>query len=148
MVLEEVPLTLAQSIDSVIGMLEHQAQEKGLQLSSELPENIAHTLLQGDPLRLGQVLINLVGNAIKFTDHGSVSLRVQSLAETDDTLRLRFAVADTGIGIESTAQARLFNAFEQADNTMTRKYGGTGLGLAISKRLVELMGGEIGVDIG
>jgi len=146
LVLEEVPLTLAQSIDNVIGMLEHQAQEKGLQLHSELPENIAHRLLQGDPLRLGQVLINLVGNAIKFTDHGSVSLRVQSLAETDDTLQLRFEVADTGIGIENSAQARLFNAFEQADNTMTRKYGGTGLGLAISKRLVELMGGEIGVE--
>jgi CheY-like chemotaxis protein len=102
--------------------------------------------LLGDPVRLGQVLVNLVGNAIKFSERGEVAVRVAELGESPARLRLRFEVADTGIGIADADRERLFSTFEQADASMTRKYGGTGLGLAISKRLVHLMHGEIGVD--
>ena len=102
--------------------------------------------LTGDPLRFGQILFNLIGNAIKFTEQGEVLLRARVLAENAETMQVRFEVIDTGIGIDAEAQGRLFQPFEQADNSMTRKYGGTGLGLAICKRLVQLMGGEIGVD--
>ena len=100
----------------------------------------------GDPLRLGQILLNLTGNAIKFTEQGRVSLRIRSEAETPESVQVRFEIIDTGIGIDPAAQARLFSAFEQADNSMTRKYGGSGLGLVICKRLVQLMGGEIGLE--
>ena len=102
--------------------------------------------MTGDALRLGQVLLNLTGNAIKFTPQGGITVRVRTIHDQASTLLLRFEVIDSGIGIAPEACKRLFTAFEQADNSMTRKYGGTGLGLAISKRLVELMGGEIGVD--
>jgi CheY-like chemotaxis protein len=102
--------------------------------------------LLGDPLRFGQILNNLVGNALKFTAHGSITVRTRLLEDTPEGVLLRIEVVDTGIGIAQEDQIRLFNAFEQADGSMTRKYGGTGLGLAISKRLVQLMGGEIGVE--
>ena len=102
--------------------------------------------LKGDPLRLDQILFNLVGNAIKFTQQGAVTLRARAVGESEGSVQIRFEVSDTGIGIEPEAQTRLFQSFEQADNSMTRKYGGTGLGLAICKRLVQLMGGEIGVE--
>ncbi len=146
MVLEDTPLELAGVVDNLTGVLDHKAGEKGLSLAIDVPADLARRRLRGDPLRLGQILFNLVGNAIKFTEAGSVTVSVQVLAETADALRLRFAVRDTGIGITQEAQSRLFRTFEQADNSMTRRYGGTGLGLAISKRLVEMMGGEIGVD--
>jgi hypothetical protein len=102
--------------------------------------------LLGDPLRIGQILFNLVGNAIKFTHQGGVTLCARSVGDTPEAVQVRFEVSDTGIGIAPEAQSRLFQSFEQADSSMTRKYGGTGLGLAISKRLVRLMGGEIGVE--
>jgi hypothetical protein len=124
-------------------MMAPKAAEKGLQSCVEQSAELAQLPVSGDPLRLSQVLINLVGNAIKFTDQGAVTVRVRQLEEKHHAVLLRFEVADTGVGIAAEAQARLFSAFEQADNSMTRKYGGTGLGLAISKRLVELMGGDI-----
>jgi two-component system sensor histidine kinase/response regulator len=127
-------------------VLGHKAAEQGLRLETDIPAELARLLLRGDPLRLGQILFNLVGNAIKFTRQGGITLRARLVGETADAVQVRFEVSDTGIGIDPEAQARLFQSFEQADNSMTRKYGGTGLGLAISRRLVELMGGAIGVE--
>jgi PAS domain S-box-containing protein len=146
LVLESVPLQLGDSVGNIIGVLEHKAMQKGLQLTVDVPADLAHLPLRGDPLRLSQILINLVGNAIKFTEQGEVVLRARQMGETVETLQVRFEIADTGVGINAEAQTRLFQSFEQADNSMTRKYGGTGLGLAICKRLVQLMGGEIGVE--
>jgi PAS domain S-box-containing protein len=145
MVLEDMRLQLDQSVENIVGTLGHKATEKGLQLATDLPAELLRQPLKGDPLRLGQILFNLVGNAIKFTGEGAVTVRARSVGETPEVLQVRFEVIDTGIGIDAEAQSRLFHSFEQADNSMTRKYGGTGLGLAISKRLVQLMGGEIGV---
>ena len=103
-------------------------------------------VLRGDPVRLGQVLVNLANNAVKFTERGSVTIRVGWQEESDAGLLLRFEVEDTGIGIAPETCQRLFRIFEQADPSTTRRYGGMGLGLAISRHLVELMGGEIGVE--
>ena len=144
--LEDAPLRIADGITHIVSLLASNASAKGLRLAVDLPESIATQTLRGDPLRLGQVLLNLVGNAVKFTQQGEVALRVRQIGETMDTSQLRFEISDTGIGIDPAAQGRLFRSFEQADNSMTRKYGGTGLGLAICKRLVQLMGGEIGVE--
>ncbi len=146
MVFESVPLQISAVIENLTSTLGNKASEKGLGLAIDLPARIANTSLQGDPLRLGQILFNLVGNAIKFTEKGAVTLRARAVEETREVVQVRFEVADTGIGIAPEAQSRLFQSFEQADNSMTRRYGGTGLGLAISKRLVQLMGGEIGVE--
>lgn len=146
LILERSPVKLANVIETVVGTLGQKAADKGLVLQIDMPPKLSNEDFQGDPLRLGQILLNLVGNAIKFTDQGKVALRARAIGETIDMVRVRFEVADTGIGIEPEAQKRLFHSFEQADNSMTRKYGGTGLGLAISKRLVQLMGGEIGVE--
>ena len=146
MVLEDRPLQLAETIDNLRTTLDNKASEKGLRLAIDVPAELAQTHLSGDPLRLGQILINLVGNAIKFTDQGKVVMRVQQISASPDALQVRFEITDTGIGIDAEAQTRLFHSFEQADNSMTRKYGGTGLGLAISKQLVQMMGGEIGVE--
>ncbi len=145
MVLEDHPLQLAENIDTLIATLGHKASEKGLRLAVDIPAGLSQAHFKGDPLRLGQILFNLVGNAIKFTDRGEVVLRARLVGETAEAVHVRFEVSDTGIGIHAEAQTRLFQSFEQADNSMTRKYGGTGLGLAISKRLVQLMDGEIGV---
>jgi signal transduction histidine kinase/ActR/RegA family two-component response regulator len=144
--LEQANFKLGEVLENLRSLIGHRVAEKHLQLVFDLPPAIAGLALRGDPLRLGQVLLNLAGNAIKFTDTGAITLRVQLAEDNPDDVLLRIAVADTGIGIAPADQARLFTAFEQADGSMTRKYGGTGLGLAISKRLVHLMGGEIGVD--
>jgi len=145
-VLEDRPLQLSTTVERIRDAIGHKASEKGLFLGIDIPDQLAQTRLAGDPLRLGQILINLVGNAIKFTAEGEVIVRVRQIGESPDALQVRFEVIDTGIGIEAEAQTRLFQSFQQADNSMTRKYGGTGLGLAISKRLVQLMNGEIGVE--
>ncbi len=126
----------------VIGL---KAAEKELEFLFLMDSDVPNGLV-GDPLRLGQILINLCSNAIKFTDKGEVLLTIQLKEKLPDSVRLRFSVRDTGIGISKTQQDRLFQAFTQADSSTTRKYGGTGLGLAICKQLVETMGGEIGVD--
>jgi signal transduction histidine kinase/ActR/RegA family two-component response regulator len=142
LLLEQQPYALGEVLARVDSLLRPSAQSKGLRLAIEpLPPLPAR--LQGDPLRIGQVLVNLVGNAIKFTAAGSVRLEV--VRETaGGAERLRFAVHDTGVGIAPEALGRLFTPFTQADSSVTRRYGGTGLGLAISKRLVECMGGGIG----
>ena len=119
----------------------YKAAEKQLAFSIDLPEALERAAFLGDPMRLHQILVNLVGNAIKFTPRGSVAVRVRRAANN----RLHFEVEDSGIGIAPADQARLFLAFEQADGSTTRQYGGTGLGLVICKRLVEMMGGQIGV---
>ena len=145
MVLEDAPFQLADSVSMIVGTLEHMAAEKRLKLAIDLSADLLNRPLMGDSLHLGQILLNLVGNAVKFTDQGEVILRARSIGETADAVQVHFDIVDTGIGITPEAQSRLFQPFEQADNSLTRKYGGTGLGLAICKRLVEMMGGEIGV---
>jgi signal transduction histidine kinase/ActR/RegA family two-component response regulator len=144
--LEHVQFKLGEVLENLRSLVGHKAAERGLELRFDLPPDIAGLALQGDPLRLGQILLNLAGNALKFTTAGSVAILVRQEENRPDDVLLRIEVRDTGIGIAATDQERLFNAFEQADGSMTRKYGGTGLGLAISKRLVQMMGGEIGVE--
>jgi len=134
---------LAQVLQSSVEMLGGKAREKSLTLSCQIDLDLPRMLL-GDPTRLRQILLNLIGNAIKFTDTGSVTLSAKLDSATDGQL-IRVDIGDTGIGISPSTQARLFESFTQADSSTTRKYGGTGLGLAICKRLVTLMGGEIGV---
>jgi two-component system sensor histidine kinase/response regulator len=146
MMIENVPLQLGSVVENTVSVIGHKADEKGLQLKIELPDALSKLPLKGDPLRLEQVLLNLAGNAVKFTEQGCITLRLRQVDEARESVQVRFEIVDSGIGIEPAAQDRLFTSFEQADNSMTRKYGGTGLGLAISKRLVEMMGGEIGVE--
>ncbi|WP_105170070.1 hybrid sensor histidine kinase/response regulator [Pseudoalteromonas sp. T1lg23B] len=136
--LEEV-MTNVSVVNSV------KAEDKGIELLLDIPSSIPTNLI-GDSLRLGQVLINLCGNAIKFTEHGEVIITATVVELTADAALLRFSVKDSGIGLTKEQQDKLFKAFSQADSSITRKYGGTGLGLSISKRLVELMGGQIGVS--
>jgi two-component system sensor histidine kinase/response regulator len=144
--LEENEFTLATLLDNQRSLIGDKVAEKGLRFAIELPPALDPLLLQGDALRLGQILLNLSSNALKFTEHGSIVLRVRLVEDYPVAVLLRFEIQDTGIGIAPQDQQRLFAAFEQADGSTTRKYGGTGLGLAISKRLAHMMGGEIGVD--
>ena len=146
LVLEKADFTLQPIIDSIFNLLGDKAQAKGLAVHTDLAPGLGNQVLVGDPLRLGQVLINLAANAIKFTEHGSLTIRIIERESRPDNTLLRFEVIDTGIGLSTDDQTRLFSPFVQADDSMTRKYGGTGLGLAISKRLIGLMGGKIGVD--
>ena len=143
--LESVNINLRELLDSVIRLLERQAQAKGLRLALHVDPNIRPGL-RGDPLRLRQVISNLVSNSLKFTERGSIALNVSRLGETKSHHQLRFEVRDTGVGISPEAATKLFSAFSQADASTTRVYGGTGLGLAICKRIVDLMGGRIGVE--
>ena len=144
--LERIDFTLESVVDNLVSLSEPRARAKGLALRVEIPAALRSQHFAGDPLRIGQVLLNLVGNAIKFTERGGVTVRAALEGPAGPGAVVRFEVADTGIGIEPQYRERLFTAFEQADSSLTRKYGGTGLGLAISRRLVELMGGEIGVE--
>jgi two-component system sensor histidine kinase/response regulator len=143
--LENVDMDLRRTVEDVVDLLAERAHSKGLELACSVPADLM-THVRGDPLRLGQVLTNLVGNAIKFTRQGAVVIRIASTAETASHVTMRFEVSDTGSGISPEAQSRIFDEFSQADGSTTRKHGGSGLGLAISKQLVEMMGGNIHVE--
>ena len=142
--LEEAPVVVSSLMANVSSILSERVKAKGIHLLIEA-EHLPHNLA-GDPTRLQQALLNFATNAVKFTEQGTVTLRALKQQETADSVTVRFEVTDTGIGITPDVMSRLFSTFEQADNSMTRKYGGTGLGLAITRRLAELMGGEAGAD--
>jgi PAS domain S-box-containing protein len=144
--LEKLDFRAGEVLENLMSVIGHKATEKGLKLLVKLPSEVARLTFQGDRHRLSQILLNLLGNAIKFTEWGSITLRIRILEETPSDVLLRWEVQDTGIGIAAEDQKRLFTAFEQADGSMTRKYGGTGLGLVISKRLAQMMGGEMGME--
>jgi len=143
LVAETVDFDLHGMANGIMDMFAPQAEKKGLRLHTHFSAETSF-LLRGDVLHLRQVIINLVGNAIKFTDKGMVELRVSTLAQDETTSRLRFEVIDTGIGIAQESQQAIFESFTQADAAITRKYGGTGLGTTIAKQLVQFMGGQIG----
>jgi two-component system sensor histidine kinase/response regulator len=142
--LDSSPFRLGESIADTISTLGHRADQKELEFSLEIAPDVPDALI-GDVGRLRQVIINLVGNAIKFTERGEVTLRIELDSRKEDTTVLHFFVADTGIGIQPENHERVFEAFQQADASTTRQYGGTGLGLAISSRIITLMGGRVGL---
>ena len=143
--LESVPFAILDCVENALQTVTVRAQQKGVELgwrvSGDLPE-----VVQGDPTRLRQILINLLGNAVKFTEEGEVSLGIECLNCREETAEIRFEVRDTGVGIPVESQSKIFEAFQQSDASVTRQFGGTGLGLSISARLVRLMGGEIEVE--
>jgi len=143
--IESIPFDLRDVVDGAAQLVAERARAKGLALAVSVPPGLA-TGLRGDPSRLRQVLLNLLGNAVKFTASGRIEVAVSPRPDPGGRTRLRVSVKDTGIGIPAEAQKILFQPFTQADASTTRRFGGTGLGLAISKQLVELMGGEIGVE--
>ncbi|MGQ0711935.1 MAG: response regulator [Rhodoferax sp.] len=143
--IERVPFSLDAVLAHLASVAGDRAVAKGLELICDVARDVPDQLL-GDPLRLGQILINYTTNAVKFTEQGDITVRVRVQQRRGDEVLLRLEVQDTGIGLTPEQQARLFQSFQQADSSTTRKYGGTGLGLAICKRLAELMGGGVGVD--
>jgi two-component system, sensor histidine kinase and response regulator len=142
---ETIDFDLRTTLEETLELLAGPAGKKHLELVGLVSATVP-TALQGDPGRLRQILMNLVGNAIKFTSVGEVVVHIQGLEETGETGTVRVEVKDTGIGIPPEAQAKLFQPFSQADSSTTRQFGGTGLGLAISRQLVEQMGGTLGVE--
>ena len=145
MELEQADFYLEDVMEHLADLCVIKAQDKGLEMLFDVGTDVP-TALVGDSLRLGQVILNLVNNAIKFTEKGEITVGIHKIADEADGVRLRFDISDTGIGLTGEQRGRLFSAFSQADASTTRKYGGTGLGLTISKSMVGLMGGEIGVD--
>ncbi len=145
MTLETLDFDLSTCVEEVLELLAPPAHNKGLEIAALIYPNVP-TRLQGDAGRLRQILMNLISNAIKFTSNGEVVLRAELRSQNSTTATINFAITDTGLGITSEDQCKLFTPFTQVDASTTRKYGGTGLGLAICKQLVSLMGGEIGVD--
>ncbi len=143
--IESTHFRVSQVLDNVVGVVGLRAHQKGLELLVQKDADVPEGLI-GDPLRLGQVLINLGGNATKFTEKGHIKIAIHLLERQGKRVKLRFDVIDTGIGLTSEQRDRLFRPFSQADTSTTRKYGGTGLGLSISAQIAELMGGEIGVE--
>ncbi len=143
--LDAIEFSLRESLGDTLHTLAFRAGQKGLELAGHVASDVPDDLM-GDPGRLRQIVINLAGNALKFTEHGEVIVRVSKESEEGDRVDLHFAVADTGIGIPKEKHALIFQSFSQADTSTTRKYGGTGLGLTISVRLVEMMGGRIWIE--
>ena len=143
--LEHIEFSLASVLENFSNLIVDKAAAKGLKLTIEIDPDVPDALV-GDPLRLGQILINYGNNAVKFTEHGEIHLRVAVLERGPDGVLLRWTVRDTGIGLSEEHQQRLFQSFHQADPSTSRQYGGTGLGLAIASRLADLMGGAVGVD--
>jgi signal transduction histidine kinase/DNA-binding response OmpR family regulator/HPt (histidine-containing phosphotransfer) domain-containing protein len=143
--LDPIDFSLRDNLDDTLKTLAMRAHQKGLELAAHVLPDVPDELI-GDPIRLRQIVVNLIGNAIKFTDKGEVIVRVELESRKDDDIRLHFAVSDTGIGIPVNKQSVIFEAFSQADGSTTRKYGGTGLGLAIATQLVQMMGGKIRVE--
>jgi len=143
--IESAEFVLADVIDDVATIVSHKVAEKDIELVFDIDTHVPHSM-RGDPLRLGQIITNLVNNAIKFTDQGSVIILVKQVQAEVEKVQLQFSVQDTGVGMTEEQQQNLFQAFTQADSSTTRKYGGTGLGLTISRHLVELMGGSIWVE--
>ncbi len=143
--LEHVDFEMEKVLDNVSSLISEKTSEKGLELIFDVEKDVPPNLI-GDPLRLGQILINYCNNAVKFTESGEVHIIIRVKEQSEAEVVLHCAVRDTGIGLSSEQTARLFQSFSQADTSITRKYGGTGLGLVISKKLVELMGGEVGVE--
>jgi PAS domain S-box-containing protein len=141
--LENVDFDLRSTVEGVTDILTPRASDKGVKLAC-LIHHAVPLFLRGDPVRLRQILMNLGGNAVKFTEKGEVVIRVEMQKETEDNATLLFSVTDTGVGIPKDKHKKIFDSFTQADGSHTRKYGGIGLGLSISRRLVELMGGQIG----
>ena len=142
--IERVPFQLGPTVSKIASLFALESRMKGLEFVSIIPSDLPD-LVVGDPGRLRQVLANLLGNALKFTDSGEIGVRVELLSEATNVIQVRFTVHDTGIGIPADQTSRLFESFTQVDGSSTRRHGGTGLGLAISKQLVDLLGGEIGV---
>lgn len=143
--IESSQINLDKIIENVFNLVAFKAKEKGLNLIVDMDAAVPKHVL-GDGLRISQILINYVNNAVKFTDSGEIRIIIHRVAETDDSVELYFAVQDTGIGISDKDKSKLFNSFQQADSSTTRKFGGTGLGLAISKNLAMLMNGSVGLD--
>ncbi|MDX1304092.1 two-component sensor histidine kinase BarA [Photobacterium sp.] len=142
LLLENIPFDFTESLDEVMCLLAPSAHEKGLELTLKIDNRIPAGLI-GDPLRIQQVITNLIGNAVKFTERGNIDVSVELKSDKDENVELQFMVRDTGIGISERQQAQLFQAFSQADASISRRYGGTGLGLVITQKLVTQMGGEI-----
>ncbi|MDR7283160.1 signal transduction histidine kinase/CheY-like chemotaxis protein [Pseudomonas corrugata] len=142
---EQTEFTVEQLLDNVVSLVGTRAVQRNLELILDVASDVPTTLM-GDPLRLGQVLVNFAGNAVKFTEQGEIAIMVRLQERRESEALLYFAVKDTGIGLSEEQMGRLFQSFQQADTSTTRQYGGTGLGLAIAKKLAELMGGTVGVD--
>ena len=143
--LEQVSFSILDCVENALQPVTMRAQEKGLELEWSVRGDVPETV-QGDPTRLRQVLINLLGNAVKFTDAGEVSLGIECLKRSEEEAEIRFEVRDTGVGIPAEYYSKIFDAFQQCDTSVTRQHGGTGLGLSISARIVRMMGGEIQVE--
>jgi PAS domain S-box-containing protein len=143
--MEHIPFRLDEVLNNLGNLIAIKAQEKGLEFLFDTHPDVPHALI-GDPLRLGQIILNLTGNAVKFTEEGEIVIRTEPVRITDDEVEIKVSVQDTGIGMTQEQCAKLFQSFSQADSSTTRKYGGTGLGLTISKKLVEMMNGTIRVE--
>ncbi|MCL2893900.1 two-component sensor histidine kinase BarA [Brenneria tiliae] len=143
LVLENIPFSLHNTLDEVVMLLAHTAHEKGLELTLDVQQDIPEQFI-GDPLRIQQIITNLLGNAIKFTEQGNIDIRVEKRRQEGNQVQLEIQIRDSGIGIAERQQSQLFQAFRQADTSISRRHGGTGLGLVITQRLIKEMGGNIG----